>query len=88
MLGKIGLEGNWKLQLDKHKQGLQLPYEDSIVLPNTTSNARKGEKLDSIIIGALTDEYAFEGSAWFAREVEIPEEFSGKTAFYFLNEQG
>ncbi|CAN7354936.1 beta-glucuronidase [Paenibacillus sp. LjRoot153] len=84
MLGKIGLEGNWKLQLDKHKQGLQLPYEDSIVLPNTTSNARKGEKLDSIIIGALTDEYAFEGSAWFAREVEIPEEFSGKNCILFL----
>lgn len=84
MLYKIGLEGSWKLQLDKHKQGLQLPYEDSILLPNTTSNARKGEKVDSIKIGALTDEYAFEGSAWFAREVEIPEEFSGKTCFLFL----
>ncbi|OAS21848.1 glycoside hydrolase family 2 TIM barrel-domain containing protein [Paenibacillus oryzisoli] len=84
MLDKIGLEGNWKLQLDKHKQGLQLPYEDSIELPNTTSNARKGEKLDSIQIGALTDEYAFEGSAWYAREVEIPEEFGGKTCVLFL----
>ncbi|MCM3129517.1 sugar-binding domain-containing protein [Paenibacillus provencensis] len=84
MLHRMNLEGAWSLQLDEQKHGLQLPFEDSITLPNTTSHANKGKKNTEVKIGSLTDEYAFEGYAWFAREVEVPEELQDKPCFLFL----
>ncbi|WP_342481903.1 sugar-binding domain-containing protein [Paenibacillus sp. FSL L8-0340] len=81
---KISLEGEWKLQLDKEKQGLQLPFSDFITLPGTTSHARKGPKNEEVLVSALTDEYLFEGSAWYSKEVVIPEELAGKTCFLYL----
>ncbi|WP_019912624.1 glycoside hydrolase family 2 TIM barrel-domain containing protein [Paenibacillus sp. HW567] len=84
MYSKINLEGVWKLQLDTLKQGLSLPFQDSITLPGTTSYARKGTKNKSALVGALTDEYPFEGYAWFSREVEIPEHLAGSTCYLYL----
>lgn len=86
MLDKISLAGDWRLELDKEKkqQLPQSPFQDTISLPNTTSHARKGQKNTEVLIGSLTDEYAFEGYAWFEREVEIPAELSGKSCFLFL----
>ncbi|MNB72806.1 Beta-galactosidase large subunit [compost metagenome] len=84
MQTKINLEGEWKLQLDAGKQGLSLPFTDTILLPGTTSHARKGPKNEEVLIGSLTDEYLFEGSAWYSKEVTIPEELAGKTSFLFL----
>lgn len=86
MLEKINLAGNWKFQLDGEKKGLspQQLFEDTITLPNTTSNARKGPKNVEVLIGSLTDEYAFEGYAWFEKEVEIPDALGGKTSYLFL----
>lgn len=81
---KISLEGEWELQLDKEKQGLQLPFSDVITLPGTTSHARKGPKNEEVLVSALTDEYLFEGSAWYSKEVVIPEELAGKTCFLYL----
>ncbi|UQZ37718.1 beta-glucuronidase [Paenibacillus sp. PK3_47] len=80
----ISLEGEWKLQLDKEKQGLQLPFSDVITLPGTTSHARKGPVNEEVLVGSLTDEYLFEGQAWYSKEIEIPEELAGKTAFLYL----
>lgn len=84
MQTKISLEGEWKLQLDAGKQGLSLPFTDAILMPGTTSHARKGPKNEEVLIGSLTDEYLFEGSAWYSKEVTIPEELAGKTSFLFL----
>lgn len=86
MLDKINLAGSWRLELDRDKkEGLPpSPFQDTINLPNTTSNARKGQKNEEVLIGSLTDEYAFEGYAWFEREIEIPAELSGKTCRLFL----
>ncbi|OMC70638.1 beta-glucuronidase [Paenibacillus sp. FSL H7-0326] len=84
MLHRMNLEGAWRLQLDEQKQGLQLPFVDSITLPNTTSHAKKGKKNTEVKVGALTDEYAFEGHAWFAKEVEIPENLQDKPCFLYL----
>ncbi|WP_342440273.1 sugar-binding domain-containing protein [Paenibacillus sp. FSL L8-0436] len=81
---KISLEGEWELQLDKEKQGLQLPFSDVITLPGTTSHARKGPKNEEVLVSALTDEYLFEGSAWYSKVVVIPEELAGKTCFLYL----
>lgn len=84
MLTNIHLQGSWKLQLDEQKQGVQFPYNDSIELPDTTSHAQKGPKNDQALIGALTDEYAFEGWVWLEREVHIPAELAGKTCHLYL----
>lgn len=84
MLEKISLEGSWKLQLDERKQGVRLPYEDSIMLPNTTSHARKGRKNEAVLLGSLTDEYEFSGYAWFSKDIEIPNHLKGKSCFLFL----
>lgn len=84
MYSTISLEGVWKLQLDGRKEGLSLPFQDSITLPNTTSHALKGVKNENVLVSALTDEYYFEGYAWFSREVEIPEHLEGVPCFLYL----
>ncbi|KAA2302111.1 beta-glucuronidase, partial [Clostridioides difficile] len=84
MIAAINLEGIWKLQLDEHKVERGLNFSDVITLPNTTSHAAKGKKNENVLIGALTDEYLFEGYAWFSREIEIPEHLAGKCCFLHL----
>ncbi|NIK78015.1 hypothetical protein FHS15_003153 [Paenibacillus castaneae] len=84
MFAMIDLSGAWKLQLDEEKRGLQLPFNDVISLPGTTSHAQKGKKNENIELGCLTDEYKFEGYAWFSREIDIADEMSGKNFFLYL----
>lgn len=84
MQTRISLEGEWKLQLDESKQGLALPFTEVITLPGTTSHARKGPKNEDKLVGALTDEYHFEGQAWYSREFVISEELAGKTCLLYL----
>ncbi|AOZ93913.1 sugar-binding domain-containing protein [Paenibacillus crassostreae] len=84
MYSKIDLSGSWNLQLDEEKQGLKLPFNDVIALPGTTSHAKKGKKNQQIEIGCLTDEYLFEGYAWFSREIEISDDLSGKVFYLHL----
>ncbi len=84
MLATIGLEGEWGLRLDPDKRETEMPYDDAMELPGTTSHARKGTKNTAALAGSLTDEYAFEGYAWFSREVDIPETLAGLTAMLYL----
>ncbi|WNS45307.1 beta-glucuronidase [Paenibacillus sp. MMS20-IR301] len=84
MLSKISLEGEWKLQLEENGQGLVLPFTDVITLPGTTSHARKGPKNREVLVGALTDEYLFEGPVWYSREFVITEEQAGKNGSLYL----
>ncbi|MDQ0169245.1 sugar-binding domain-containing protein [Paenibacillus tundrae] len=84
MIAALNLEGTWKLQLDEQKVERGLNFSDVITLPNTTSHAGKGKKNENVLIGALTDEYLFEGYAWFSREIEIPEHLVDKRCFLHL----
>ncbi|MDR6724390.1 hypothetical protein J2W91_002858 [Paenibacillus amylolyticus] len=84
MIAALNLEGTWKLQLDEHKIERGLNFSDVITLPNTTSHAAKGKKNENVLLGALTDEYLFEGYAWFSREIEIPEHLADKRCFLHL----
>ena len=43
MVNKLDLSGEWLLCLDKECKGTDLVFDDTINLPNTTSNAKKGE---------------------------------------------
>jgi len=84
MLTRMGLEGTWELQLDGKKEGLRLPFGDAMTLPGTTSYARKGERNEEALTGALTDAYKFEGYAWFSREFDIPEALAGIDCTLYL----
>lgn len=80
----IDLSGNWGLALDEEKKLSQPTFRDSIHLPGTTSYCKKGRKNPKGEIGCLTDEYKFEGYAWYSREVEIPPDLFGKKCFLLL----
>ncbi|NLZ46839.1 MAG: beta-glucuronidase [Clostridiales bacterium] len=71
MIKKIDLSGKWHLFLDENMKD-EKDYKDFIILPNTTSNARKGTPNPACETGFLTDAYKFEGNAWFSRKIKIP----------------
>ena len=71
MIDYIDLSGEWLLALDKQCNGKDIKYFDTITLPNTTSNAKKGEYNNSREISFLTDTYKFEGWAWFKKRVDF-----------------
>lgn len=85
MITRIGLEGQWRLRLDPEKKGIEAgPFDDVMMLPGTTSYAKKGLPNEEKLAGSLTDAYKFEGYAWFSREVEITPEQGGWNAFLYL----
>lgn len=84
MYKKIDLSGIWSFQPDEKKEGLKLPFTDTIALPGTTSHSKKGKKNEAAELGCLTEEYRFEGHAWFSRTVEITEDLSDANVYLFL----
>ena len=78
---KINLHGEWNFQLDKDKTGInselfKKELNDTIILPTTTSEAKKGEINTAKEVGFLTDLYKFEGFAWFSKDIEFTENYS------------
>lgn len=59
-------------------------YNDTIILPDTLSHARKGTKSEERASGYLTDPYKFEGCAWFGRYIDITEEAAGQELYIRL----
>ncbi|MDO3413270.1 beta galactosidase jelly roll domain-containing protein [Saccharibacillus sp. CPCC 101409] len=84
MLSKIDLSGVWKLELDADKKGLPQTFRDEMELPGTTSHARRGPRNEERLIGSLTDEYKFEGYAWFTRDIDISAEQTDSVSFLHL----
>lgn len=84
MYKKIDLSGTWNFQLDEEKSGVKAVFSDTIKLPGTTSYFKKGKKNEKAELGCLTEEYKFEGYAWFSKTIEISEEILGKNCFLFL----
>ncbi|MBB3111378.1 hypothetical protein FHS18_003446 [Paenibacillus phyllosphaerae] len=84
MIATLNLEGIWAFHLDEEKQGLPPQLNDTIALPGTTSYARKGKPSEAAHVDCLTDEYAFEGWAWYSRQVEIPPAWSELDAQLYL----
>lgn len=82
---RLDLSGKWEFLLDADKEGIlrkyyEKTYEDVIVVPTTTAEARKGTHGNARETGHLTEPYHFEGYAWYARTLEIPEEYIGSLA--------
>ncbi|MDE6389355.1 MAG: beta-glucuronidase [Lachnospiraceae bacterium] len=81
----LDLSGVWEFCLDADKVGIEKKYygrtlEDTIVLPGTTAEAKKGIHGNRKETGYLTEPYHFEGYAWYSRTLEIPEECIGDLA--------
>lgn len=84
----IYLDGLWGLRLDAAKEGIEKEFyngdfDDSIMLPATLSIAGKGEKNTVRETSFLTEEYKFEGYAWFQRKV-ILKDLNSKNVRLFL----
>lgn len=84
-MNTFDLSGTWALCLEP-APSFQPPraYPDTIRLPDSTSHARKGKKSDERYSGHLTDPYAFEGTMWVRREIQILPEWEDKEIFLFL----
>ncbi len=80
---KIDLSGCWKFALDKDQKGEIPEFVDTIQLPNTTSNAKKGEENTAKEEGTLTDTYLFEGDAWFSKTVDLSDAKDKPTKLVF-----
>lgn len=84
------LDGRWELYLDDKKKGIELELyktdswmkqmevnQDTIELPGTTDLAKKGRENKQRELGYLTQEYIFEGYAWYQKTITLKEEELG-----------
>lgn len=77
------LSGTWKLQLDPNYVGMgekwfNKDFNDSIPLPGTTDEYKKGTLIDDKAVDRLSRVWYWKGAAWYQKEVNIPEHWSGK----------
>lgn len=75
-MNRMNLSGKWGFCLDNEKVGLDkgffnMDFLDSIELPTTVSEAKKGEPSDRRDTGYLTDPYATSGYAWYTRIIDV-----------------
>ncbi len=78
MIKHYDLSGVWELSLAQMQSSVPTAFEDTITLPGTTSLARKGTPNPKRETGFLTDAYAFEGQAWFRKQLYIDPQLIGK----------
>lgn len=81
----IDLSGRWELFLDEKKEYVIPPKgNDVICLPDSTAHARKGRENKEPNTSCMTENYHFEGYAWYSREIEIKPEHEEKNITLFL----
>ena len=81
----IDLSGEWQVQLDENRQGLDVDGEwHKIVLPASLSQARIGNKTSGSDYGILTQTYKYIGLAWYQKEIIIPKHFKNKDISLYL----
>lgn len=79
------LQGIWELCLDEKKEYRVPPKgEDTICLPDSTAHAKKGICKTEPTTDFMTDQYYFEGYAWYSREIEVEESWVDKKIILFL----
>ena len=85
----IDLAGTWKFQLDPEHAGLKEKWfstdlNDSIKLPGTTDENKKGIFKDEMAVDRLSRVWYWKGAAWYQKEVTIPESWEGKNVKLLL----
>ena len=76
MTYQYSLDGIWNFRLDNEKKGIGAHFEtdvfsDTIHLPGTTSEQKKGTPNEAAETGTLTAAYLTEGYAWYQRTLSI-----------------
>lgn len=79
----IPLAGEWRFQLDAKNEGAKAKWYseklgDTIPLPGTTDDAKKGSGRDESPIDRLARPWPWVGAAWYQRDITIPESWRGK----------
>jgi len=85
----ISLVGKWNIRLDSLNLGESEKWyntnlDQTINLPGTTDEAHLGRKTSGSDYGVLTRVYKYLGPAWYQKEIDIPEHWSGNQIFLFL----
>lgn len=91
MKKQYDVSGTWGFCPDEAKAGVagefwkkQLSAEDTMFLPATTAQAKKGTLNEARETGYLTELYPFAGYAWFQKEITIDPSDVGKELELFL----
>ena len=86
----LSLDGQWRFSLDTNKEGIQKEYFNRelpkrIELPGSTDQAHFGTPNSAKpSLDGLFRLYAYEGPAWYQRDIEIPKAWRGKQVTLFL----
>ncbi len=86
----MDLSGSWSFRADSLNEGIEgrwweCAWDEQVQLPGTTDSNRKGKaNLDRQETTHLSRYYTYEGQAWYSREVEIPEDWSGRHVELFM----
>lgn len=83
MIRKISLAGEWRFALDADCEGESLRYydtalSDTISLPGTTAQMKKGEMSEKRETGYLTELYPFSGWGWYQKTVRLSAQDANK----------
>ena len=86
---QLSLAGTWNFQLDASNLGEKEKWFDqelkeTIALPGTTDQAKKGTKTVGADYGILSRAYKYIGPAWYSRTITIPENWKNKEISLFL----
>ena len=85
----VNLAGQWRFALDANNAGVKEKWfektlDDTLQLPGTTDENRKGILNNARETSRLTRVYTFAGSAWYQQDINIPAEWSDKRITLFL----
>lgn len=84
------LAGDWKVALDPSDEGIKQSWFQShdfagtLKLPGTTDLAKIGTRTQGSYPGSLTRVFEFYGPAWYEREINVPQDWQGKSVDLFL----
>lgn len=86
---KISLAGTWKFKLDGDDLGVKEKWfaqqlDDTINLPGTTDQAKKGVFKDENRLDRLSRIWYWKGPAWYQKKVTIPESWAQKRITLFF----
>ncbi|MBE6825904.1 MAG: beta-glucuronidase [Ruminococcus sp.] len=87
MTSFIPLDGVWEFLDDQQQRFAGFPpkaedFNDTINLPGTTAQAKKGITNEKREEGFLTEIYPYKGNAWFRRVVDVPAEHRSSICLY------
>jgi len=86
----VTLAGQWRFLMsnagaDANQQTLpELKFTDTILLPGTTDENRKGTRNEAREKDRLTRLYPYNGAAWYQRDINVPPAWAGKHIVLFL----